>query len=504
MKKTFFNCATALAFGALLTQPMGAQTDNESSPPSVESTTSTGAPASADDEAGNAGEQNGTATESRVPTPNPNSEASPPSHGEDANHAESGTDEREGTPPAAEGQSVQQHTAAQWALVRESFLLLDPRKQSATQSNLILSPSTLNLGLEALWLGARGETAQEFARYFGVQSSTLDDDGQQESRNLNLYDSSNQRLAQNWKSGKHSNLGGGMLLVRASSLWIDKEYPLEKSYLDQLEAQGLGSARNVDWSNLRNSLQEVNRWAAESTDGKIDSLLGADDFDRPVAFVLATAVAFAGSWEQSFDPEHTVSGDFTGLDGEKRSAQFMKARLQSRAAKLEDETMLLELPFAGGDQRMIAVLPAETGPEALASLESRIEGMPQWLNALQERTIELTLPKFEVKTTLDTSAALRALGLEQVFESDRADFSGLSERAGLSLDSVQHEAWMKINESGASAAAASAAAVTAKSVDPDSISFKADRPFLFFILDREGEVLFAGRMAHPGRIPLNQ
>jgi serpin B len=68
---------------------------------------------------------------------------------------------------------------------------------------------------------------------------------------------------------------------------------------------------------------------------------------------------------------------------------------------------------------------------------------------------------------------------------------------------VLHKAFVEVNEKGAEAAAATAVIMVkksaAKETRPFIPDFRADRPFLFLIRDREsGVILFLGRVTQPG------
>ncbi len=75
-----------------------------------------------------------------------------------------------------------------------------------------------------------------------------------------------------------------------------------------------------------------------------------------------------------------------------------------------------------------------------------------------------------------------------------ADFSGMVEGGGLLLDTVQHDAFIEVDEAGTEAHAATGGAM-AVSHGP-GIEF--NRPFFFVIRDRiTGAILFLGRVSDP-------
>ena len=81
--------------------------------------------------------------------------------------------------------------------------------------------------------------------------------------------------------------------------------------------------------------------------------------------------------------------------------------------------------------------------------------------------------------------------------SNAADFSGMNGGRDLRISKVIHKAFVAVGEEGTEAAAATAVVVERKSVHRVK-EFRADRPFLFLIRDRQtGTILFLGRLADP-------
>ena len=70
-------------------------------------------------------------------------------------------------------------------------------------------------------------------------------------------------------------------------------------------------------------------------------------------------------------------------------------------------------------------------------------------------TIDLSVPKFDVSADTDLSGALRALGVTDVFDAGKADFSPLTDKADSIFLSAQakHAARVTIDEEGVVAAA---------------------------------------------------
>jgi serine protease inhibitor len=126
---------------------------------------------------------------------------------------------------------------------------------------------------------------------------------------------------------------------------------------------------------------------------------------------------------------------------------------------------------------------------------------------LRQRRVEVYLPKFKVETSFSLKDALEALGMRPAFRDPRgrdgADFGGLSVARSamnqLFLSKVLHKGFVEVNEKGTEAAATAVFAAKGKARSrPFTPTFRADRPFVFLIRDKQsGAVLFLGRVMNP-------
>lgn len=109
------------------------------------------------------------------------------------------------------------------------------------------------------------------------------------------------------------------------------------------------------------------------------------------------------------------------------------------------------------------------------------------------------LPKFELEESYDLKSDLAAMGLLDIFDSAKADLSGMSGAHDLFLSEIVHKAFVEVNEEGTEAAAATAGiAMLCMIIEED---FNADHPFLFFIRHNPTQsILFFGRYASPWKI----
>ena len=117
--------------------------------------------------------------------------------------------------------------------------------------------------------------------------------------------------------------------------------------------------------------------------------------------------------------------------------------------------------------------------------------------------VHLTIPKLDVSSDLELSEELQALGLTEVFDAKRSDFTPLTRDVEeLYVSSVQHAARLKLDEEGCEAAAYTVIMVATEAAEieepePEEIYFVLDRPFLFVLTNADGLSLFVGLVNHP-------
>ena len=160
-----------------------------------------------------------------------------------------------------------------------------------------------------------------------------------------------------------------------------------------------------------------------------------------------------------------------------------------------------ELGFRGG-QSMRFLLPDEgTTLESLLADGSAVGGLMIYDMGVMLPSAEIhwSVPKFDVDSSLELTDALKALGVTDVFDFNKADFSPLIDKEkfdeGVAVTQVQHAARVKIDEKGCEAAAFTAITADATAAMPEElpvVEMNLNRPFAFLITGVDGLPLFLG------------
>jgi serpin B len=106
------------------------------------------------------------------------------------------------------------------------------------------------------------------------------------------------------------------------------------------------------------------------------------------------------------------------------------------------------------------------------------------------------MPKFKYESQFSLKDTLMAMGMKDAFEN--ADFSGITGDRSLLISEVIHDAVVAVDEKGTEAAAATAVVFTeSASFFEDQVTLTIDRPFIYYIMDSKGSILFMGEFVKP-------
>lgn len=361
--------------------------------------------------------------------------------------------------------------------------LPDPAK------NQVISPASLSTALAMTWGGAKGATASEMQAVLkleGAQGEVMKTAGE---------------LASSLGDPKRD-----VVFRIANRLFGEKSYRFEHPYLDATRAaygaplEALDFARATEASRAR-----INAWVEEQTEKRIKDLVPPRGVDPDTRLVLVNALYFLGDWAEPFDKERTRPNAFHLSATEKADVPTM-SRGGSMLYAETAELTALDLPYRGNSMSMLFVVPRDI--DGLAKLEggfdaAKLDGL---VKALKHESVFASVPKFEVAppSSLEVGDQLKALGMKLAFDRDKADFTGIANPPTpadrLYIGKVFHKGFVRVDEKGTEAAAATAVAMPRAGSAPPAktYEFKADRPFLFFLRDRQsGLVLFMGRVVDP-------
>ncbi|NXL60713.1 SPB10 protein, partial [Chordeiles acutipennis] len=392
--------------------------------------------------------------------------------------------------------------------------------QEDGDKNILFSPFSMSSSLATVYLGAKGNTADQMAKVLhfskaeGTRNITT-------TIKMQFYSRTEERLSsrracfQKTEIGKSDNIHTGFkalnfeinqptknyLLKSVNQLYGEKSLPFSKEYLQLAKTYYNAEPQSVDFVGAANEIRrEINSKVEHQTEGKIQNLLPPGSTDSLTRLVLVNALYFKGNWATKFEAKATRQRPFRINTHTTKPVPMMYLSDKFNWTYIESvQTDVLELPYVNNDLSMFILLPSDiTGLQKLER-ELTFENLSEWTSPqLTEKVkMEVYLPRFTLEETYDLKSTLSKMGIQDAFTEGQADFTGMSENGDLFLSQVFHKCYLEVNEEGTEAAAASSATVASRSLGA-AVIFVADHPFLFFIRhNKTKSILFLGRFSSP-------
>ena len=359
---------------------------------------------------------------------------------------------------------------------------------SSAPTNLVFSPASIALALAMTRAGAVGTTATEMDTVLHVSDPTT------------LPHSMNAMTAELGTRTKTVEIPGvapaNVELSIANSLWAQQDLSFETAFLDLLAAEYGAGLQLVDYkADPEGARVLINQWVDEATNDRIPELLAPGVITPDARLTLVNAIYMKAAWQTAFVKQLTVPGPFTTSAG-----ATLQTPMMSRSDDIEYAStngwQAVVLPYVGGDLSMVVMLPDEG-----AALDETVDALAGLGGQLGTQLVNLTMPKFDIETSVGLADLLAAMGMPTAFDAEAADFSGMTKEEKLFISAVIHQANITVDEDGTEAAAATAVvmeAASAQSDPPQPIDFIVNRPFVFAIRDNStSAILFLGHIGDP-------
>jgi serine protease inhibitor len=362
--------------------------------------------------------------------------------------------------------------------------------KAQNSGNLFYSPYSLSLAIAMAYAGAQGDTASQMA---GAMHYTLPPDALAAAFNyLGLQlDTRGQSTTTDTAAGDR-----GFKLDVVNDAWGQKNFQFLAGYLDTLAVNYGAGLRILDFAkDAEGARQTINKYIEDNTNGKIKDLIPPGAVNDLTRLVLTNAIYFKAAWQSPFAEAATGAGNFTLLDGSQVSVQMMH-QTEYLGYTQGQGYQAVELPYNDGQLSMVVLLP-DAGQ--FSSFENGLSSttVGAIIAALQQRSVILSLPKFQYDTSFGLKQMLQAMGMQAAFTSS-ANFSGMDGKQDLFIQDVIHKAYVSVDEQGTEAAAASAVIVGMTAMPSDQVVLSINQPFIFLIRDiPTGSILFVGRVMNP-------
>jgi len=352
----------------------------------------------------------------------------------------------------------------------------------AGSGNRVWSPVNGYIALAMLAEATGGETRQQLLTLLGAET----------------MEALRQQVGAVWESVYQDN--GKEISVLANSLWLDKDLSYRQEAVENLSYYHYASVYQGEFG-TRKTDKALQAWLDRNTGGLLKNNTGGIALSPETVLTLASTVYFQSKWSSEFSARQNTEGLFHGPEGDV-SCTYMNKKEAQMDYYWGGDFGAVALGLKNGS-RMWLILPDEgKGPEDVLSGGEYLEMVTDSRAYGEERgkymKVNLSMPKFDVHSSADLADGLKKMGVTDVFDEEKADFSPSLEGSGpVFVSGVNQAARVIVDESGVKAASYIEIPGAGAAAPPEEvIDFILDRPFLFVIAS-DGLPLFAGVVERP-------
>ncbi|XP_012976971.1 serpin B13 [Mesocricetus auratus] len=364
--------------------------------------------------------------------------------------------------------------------------------------NIFFSPVGISTAIGMILMGTGGATASELQKVLysekGTGSSRTKSEEKEIKKTEEVHDQFQKLLTE------ISKFPSGYELNISNRLFGEKTYLFLQKYIDYVEKYYHASLEPVDFVNAADeSRKKINSWVERQTNEKVKDQFPEGSLSSSTKLVLINTVYFKGLWDRGFEKEHTKQEDFWLNKSTSKPVQMMTQCSSFSFTLLEDlQAKIVGIPYKNNDLIMFVLLPNDI--DGLEKIIDKLspEKLVEWTSPrhLQQRKVDLRLPRMQVEETYELEPTLEAMGMHSAFRA-HADYSGMSAHSGLHAQKFLHRSFVVVTEEGVEAAAGTGMGFMVSSAAGCEL-MHCNHPFLFFIRHRVSDsILFFGRFSSP-------
>lgn len=361
--------------------------------------------------------------------------------------------------------------------VKFAFSLFNKVNELETKEpNWIMSPLSASIALSMTANGADGNSLKQIQDVLGFNGFQMDEIN-------SYYDYLCKELTAVDNSAKFNF---------ANSVWLDNDFDIYDSFVKTNKEMYDAEVNTLDLSE-KSALEKINAWSAKKTDNLIPVIL--NELSEDTKFCLLNSLYFRAEWDTWFQESRTVDEVFTSVGGKQSQVKMMKKK--EIMLYYRNETFALA-DFTFGNQAfsMLVLLPNEG-----CTLEESLQKftVDYWTEYQENKKgkiadLIISFPRFEVKYEADLVDAMKGLGITDIFDSNKADFSKMTS-SYIFVNLLKQSSRIKVDERGCEAAVTSVVVGELGSPSVEEVEFNMNRPFAFLIKEEStGTILFMGKV----------
>lgn len=287
--------------------------------------------------------------------------------------------------------------------------------------------------------------------------------------------------------------------VLASSLWLNKDVKFNTQTIKNLQ-ENYYSSTYLGEAGSNSFNEAVREWINDQTGGNLKDYASDVSLEEWDALALITTVLFEGTWTDEFDENKTTTDIFHGSIGDSECL-FMNDECESGYFYWGNNFSAISRSFEGNGKMWFILPDEDVSINQAINDEEVLDFILNGENTEQKKwvTIDFSLPKFDISSSMNLSENLKNLGISRIFDSTCADFTPTAENTeGFAVNKIQQSVRITVNEKGCTASAFTHLGLAGSSVPDEEVNFILNRPFIFVITNVDGLPMFVGTVNNIG------
>ena len=347
-----------------------------------------------------------------------------------------------------------------------------------SNENKLWSPVNAYIGLAMATELTEGETRSQILDLFGVEDT----------------DTLRKQVSAVWESVYQDN--SNEICVLANSLWLEEGVQYNQDAMDAIAYHYYGSVYQGDLGSTKTN-KDIAAWINNNTGKFLKDSAESIELSPETIMALYSTLYFQAKWSDEFSESKNTEGVFHMKDGDTQ-AVYMNKKLKQMNYYWGENFSAVNLPLKNGS-RMWFILPDEgmTTNDVLTNGTYMDMLLSNEWEDYKYMKVNLSVPKFDISSTMDLSEGLKNMGATNVFYENVAEFTKLTADSPIYLTGANQSVRVQIDEEGVKAAAYIEIPGAGSAAPPEEvIDFVLDRPFLF-VITNDNIPLFAGCVNNP-------
>lgn len=258
---------------------------------------------------------------------------------------------------------------------------------------------------------------------------------------------------------------------------------------------------------------QIQNWLNDKTKGLLADNITTVKTDPGTVMMLLSTLYFQSKWSGGF-PEYNNTRDVFHTKNGDKTVEFMHQTSKMDYYR-DDNFSAVRLPFSEGGSMWLMLPDEDVDVATLAADENLLDPVfsadsaeslyPMWPpeeEQEQKTEVVLSMPKFDFTYSNNLIESMQKLGVTDVFNREKADFSALTGKKDDSyISKARQDVRIKVDEEGCSAVAFTMMNVGLEGANPfekpERVIFTLDRPFIFVIASDTDMPLFTGIVQNP-------